>query len=72
MAVKFFARGLFSTLLDEILDTPLKDHVNVQLTRAMMGTTQLRVVVCEMLRPVTPKRAGKSGAKWRFNATVSL
>ena len=42
----------------------------MQLTQAMMGTTQLRVVAYETLCPVTPKRAGKSGAKWCFNAAV--
>ena len=41
----------------------------------MMGTMQLRAVARKMLViacPVTPKCAGKSGAKWHFNAAVSL
>ena len=40
-----------------------KDHVDVQLPRALVGTTRLRVVVVEIIIILCPMRTGTSGSK---------
>ena len=43
-----------------------KDRANARLARALLGTTRLCTVVCEIitvLRLVMPKRAGTNGSK---------
>ena len=43
-----------------------KDHANMRLVQALMGTTRIFTDIREILtvqRPVTPKRAGASGSR---------
>ena len=58
---------VLAVLLFDYLAIPgEKDHANMRLVRALVGTTQISADICEILtvqRPVTPKRAGASGSR---------